>query len=242
MKRIVVFLGCVFMCFGCVTAQTSDYVPPAPYVANFEYSPPANETDKSVEVVFTVGKVEYKYAGKTAWLSTSQFANFEDAINADLPEILSSKGFTVRGPFDAYDLIPYSDKKAIDLYLSPVVTSEVIVPGERRPLDQLSVKVNIRIFLGLREIMTHELMWSKTLNFVALDVPFTSVVQAFSSESENGKIINVVFGYGKLEGVMAKEMEKQYPVVMGTIYTLIDPEEMAVIKNQTKDIKSKKGY
>ena len=122
MKRFVVFLGCVFIFYGCVTAQTSEYVAAAPYVANFEYTPPPNESDQVVEVVFTVGKVEYKHAGKTAWLMTAQFVNLEKAISEDLPEILMSRGFAARGPFESHDLIPYSDKKGIDLYLSPVVT------------------------------------------------------------------------------------------------------------------------
>jgi hypothetical protein len=237
MKRIVVFLGCVLICFGCATAQTSNYVPATPYAANFNYTPSPNESGQSVDVVFAVGKVEYKYAGKTAWLSTPQFFNFEKALNEDIPEILTSKGFTVRGSFDSYDLIPYSDKKTIDLYLLPTVTISVMIPEE---LAQLKTKVVSKIILESREIITRELMWSKSIPFAEFDAEFTSVVASYTAQ--HGKITNVTFQYLALENYMARELEKQYPVVMDTIHKLIDPEEMTIIKNQAKEIKSKKGY
>ncbi|SFN08966.1 hypothetical protein [Marinobacter pelagius] len=33
-----------------------------------------------------------------------------------------------------------------------------------------------------------------------------------------------------------------YPVMMGTIYTLIDPEEIMIIKEQAQEVKNKAGY
>ena len=41
---------------------------------------------------------------------------------------------------------------------------------------------------------------------------------------------------------MARGVEEQYPDIMGTIDSLIDPEEMEVIKKQCQELKGKKGY
>lgn len=242
MKKIMIILwcillGCILISGGCTAAPSSNpnYVP-APYVANFDYSLPPQGAVQQSPVTFTVGKVAFEYLGKKAWLSAPQFANLENAVAEDLPEILTAKGFSVRGPFDSYDLIPYADKTATDFFLLPVVAPFVLVPK----VAESPIKVTVKIRLELREIVARELMWSKTLAFTEFDVPLASVLHSYTSD--NGKIVDVDFAREVLENIMAKEMEKQYPVLMGTIYTLIDPEEMAIIKGQAQEVKSNKGY
>lgn len=237
MKKLMILLGYILIAGGCATAPSSNpnYIP-AQYVANFYYSPPSEAKNQQTPVIFTVGKVVFEYLGKKAWLSKPQFANMEKAIAEDLPEILTTKGFSVRGPFDSYDLIPYADKKAIDFFLRPVVQTLVLVPE----VAESPIKVDVKMRLELREIITRELMWSRTLTFTEFEVPLTSVLQSYTSDK--GTIVNVAFAPEAIENITAKEMEKQYPVLMATIYTLIDPEEMTIIKKQAQEVKTKEGY
>lgn len=215
---------------------------PAKHVANFDYTPPSQEAAAKHPVIFTVGKVAYKHAGKKAWLSTPQFANLGDAIEADLPEILAAKGFDLRGPFDSYDLITYADKKAIDFFVLPVVTALVGIPDPlyRSEMGEATAKLTVKIDLQFLEIITRELMWSKSLDFTELEVPLLEIIQAYEAQYE--KITELFFRAEAIENLMAKEVEKQYPVVMGTTYKLIDPEEMLIIKKQAQEVKSKEGY
>ncbi|MFO7559021.1 MAG: hypothetical protein R6X10_09350 [Desulfobacterales bacterium] len=233
----MIVLGFILVVLGCVTAppSTSDWVPPQ-HVANFDYLPPSQAAVQQSPAVFTVGKAAFKYLGKKAWLSAPQFANLEKAIAEDLPEILTAKGFGVRGPFDSYDLIPYADKKAIDFYLLPVVTPLVMLPEYAKS----PIKVTVKIDLELREIFTREMMWSKNLTLAEFEVPFTSVLNNYTTK--DGKVVDMAFRLEALENLMAIEMEKRYPVVMDTIYKLIDPEEMTIIREQAQEVKSKKGY
>jgi hypothetical protein len=237
MKKIMVILGCIFIHSGCATAPTSNpNHMPAQYVAIFYYSPPSQAAVQQSPATFTVGKVVFEYLGKKTWLHAPQFANMEKAVAEDLPEILTTKGLSVRGPFDSYDLIPYADKKSIDFFLIPVVTPMVLLPEVAESL----IKVTVKMRLELREIITRELMWSKILTFTEFEVPVTSVLHMYTFDK--GKIVDVAFAPEALENLMAKDMEKQYPRLMETIYTLIDLEEMIIIKKQAQEVKSEKGW
>ena len=73
-----------------------------------------------------------------------------------------------------------------------------------------------------------------------LEVSIYSVWNSYTRDK--GKIVEAVFAPEALENLMAKELEKQYPVLMETFYTLMDPEEMTILKKQAQEIKSQKGY
>jgi len=237
MKKIMIILGCILISGGCTTAPKSNQNHmPAQYAANFYYSPSSQAAVQKSPATFTVGKVVFEYLGKKAWLHAPQFSDMEKAVAEDLPEILTTKGFSVRGPFDSYDLIPYADKKSIDFFLVPVVTPMVLLPE----VAESPIKVTVKMRIELREIITRELMWSKIITFTELEVPITSVLHMYTLDK--GKIVDVAFAPEALENLMAKEMEKQYPSLMETIYTLIDPEEMIIIKKQAQELKSEKGW
>lgn len=212
---------------------------PTQHVAQFDYSAPSEAAAHPSPVVLTVGKVEHRYFGKKGRLNTPQFVNFDSAIAEDLAEILTTKGFGLRGPFDSYDLIPYSDKKAMDFFLQPAVTSVVVAPEDRATAFETPIKVTVKVILELKEVVTRELMWSKSLTFGELEIPFASVVQALTAQ--HGKITDIVFAPEAIENAMARELEKQYPVLMSTIFSLIDPEEMLILKQEAQELRSKKG-
>lgn len=239
MKQIMI-LACILTGFGCVPMQGPDTaIAPTQHVAQFAYSVPSEVAVQPVPVVWTVGKVEHKYYGRNGRLNTPQFVNLDNAIAEDLAEILTAKGFGLRGPFDSYDLIPYADKKAMDFLLRPAVTS-VVVPEDRATALQTPIRVTVKVNLELREIVTRELVWSKSLTFGELEIPFASVVHVVTAQ--HGKITDMVFAPEALENIMARELEKKYPGLMSTIFTLIDPEEMLVLKQEAQELKSKKVY
>ena len=102
------------------------------------------------------------------------------------------------------------------------------------------LKVIFKMDLEAREIMTRELMWSKRLTFTEFESPLPPLIGGF--QEDNGKVNKLMFRPERLENMMAEEAEKQYPVLMKTIHTLVDSEEMAIIKKQAQELKTKKGY
>lgn len=252
---------------GCATMPTSQQETSqqevAKYVANFNYTPDSQGAPGSAGVTFGIGNVGYvpsnmpsglwmlelvaiKKAsnGKLLWFFFSQFDNLNKALEQDLPELLTAKGFSVRGPFDSYDLIPFQDKKAIDLYLIPKLELSFMVKDEKGSIIHYStgdvvdysagnVEVTGRIILELREIVTRELMWYKSIPLTKFEFPYSTRAPY---PIEKG------FKFNLIMNDVAKGIEQQYPNLMATVSKLIDPEEMRIIQKQAQELKSKKGY
>ena len=226
------------------------------YAATFEYTPVIQGAPGSAEVTFAIANPAYITDNKTILCFTSlQFGNLAKSMQDDLSELLIAKGFSVRGPFGSLDLIPYSDKKAIDLWLVPVVELSVTLKDKKEERGSIwamppvyyvsgNAEVSGKINLELREVVTRELMWSKSIPFTStfhysLRIP--NYVSSYYIEGGR-KIPNSPFDYALIMNDVAKEIEKQYPEFMATISKLIDPEEMRIIKKQAQELKSKKGY
>jgi hypothetical protein len=206
------------------------------YVADFNYEPVTQAAPGSGGVTFAIGNVGYKADDKILWLAYPQFDNLGKAIKDDLSKLLLSKGFGVRGPFDSYDLIPYSDKKAIDLYLIPTFELSLTFKDKTTPGHSIGdIEVNGKMTLELREIVTRELMWTKSIPLTKFEFPYNVVVP----DSARGQLYDIK---PFIMNDLAKGVEKQYPNLMATIFKLIDPEEMRIIKKQCQELKSKKGY
>ncbi|MFA5338556.1 MAG: hypothetical protein WC317_00190 [Candidatus Omnitrophota bacterium] len=214
----------------------------AVYVANFDYTPSSQETPGSAGVTFAIANVSFESNSFTPWPTWPQFANLDTAIKQDLNKLLAAKGFTVRGPFDSYDLIPYQDKKAIDLYAMPKLELSVVQKSNGSTL-----KISGKLTLVLKEVVTGELMWSKTTPLSEFDFPITWATAKWGKGLPWEKITAgteapIADMDVEPRNDMAKGIEKQYPELMATISKLIDPEEMRIIKKQCQELKSKKGY
>lgn len=223
------------------------------YIANFNYTPPVEKVSNPANVTFTVGSAYYKTSNGIHWFASPQFTDFSEAIQEDLTKILKAKGFSVRGPYESYDLIPFQDKKAIDLLAVPTVELTVTVKDLKEnaanmwqaAADQIqsgNVEVSGRIILEMKEITTQELMWAKIIPFRNFTFPYFVKVK-FKEYAEIKKTgSRKLYRYDPIFDGMAKGVEEQYPAIMGTIDGLIDPEEMEIIKKQCQELKSKKGY
>lgn len=221
----------------------------APYAANFIYTPASQATPNSAGVtIATIGIPTYITNSKEIWFNTLQFENFQKALKEDLPKLLTAKGFAVKGPYDSYEMIPYPDKKNIDMYLTPTAELSITSKG---PSDDLPkgvvamVKVKGKIMLELREVVTKELMWSKTIEFEEFKVPahgrivWAAGIKEHMISDPTEKTVSV--DNVTVMNDVAKGIEKQYPEIMASFFKLMDPEEMRMIKKDCQELKSKKG-
>lgn len=252
MVSMVVLLS-VISFIGCETIPASEQQEVAKYSANLSYTPASQAAPGSGGVTFAIANfscipsnvpselwmqelvwMKNVNNGKLLWFLFPQFDNLIKASKDDLSKILMAKGFSIRGPFDSYDLIPYSDKKAIDLYLIPTLELSFAQNEEKwteKVYSSGNVVVNGKITLELREIVTRELMWTKSIPLTEFEFPYR--IRAPYK-------VNDKFNFIMNEAV--KGIELQYPNLMSTIFKLIDPEEMNVIKKQCQELKSKKGF
>lgn len=226
-----ILLSVIFASFA--TAATKKQQEETPYVANFSYTPDSQAAPDSAGVTFAVN-VNYQSHAGTLWLTWPQFAGLDAAIKTDLAKLFAAKGITVRGFFDSHDLIPYQDKKASDLYAVPVLDLSIVLEQ-----NWSSAEVSGKFTLILKEIMTGELMWSKTIPLTSFSVQNLDRFRP-TKTIEDGLIQDLPKAENRND--VAKGIEKQYPELMATISRLIDPEEMRILKKQCQEIRIKKGY
>jgi hypothetical protein len=252
MRKLIALILCLIG-FGwyatiAVFAQGNDE-----YVANFNYAPPLEETPSSSDVTFTIANTFYKTSNGLHWFASPQFANFSGAMQEDLSEILKAKGFGVRGPFESYDLIPFQDKKSIDFLLLPTVELTVALKDHKEQAENMwqpaadqvqtgNAEVRGKIILEMKEITTQELMWVKTIPLKNSTFPYFIKVKFKEYERIKKSGSRGLYSYDPIFNGMAIGIEEQYPDIMGTIDSLIDPEEMEIAKKQCQELKAKKGY
>ncbi len=248
MKEFLMLLSSL-MLVGCAGAPPANPMPAELYVAEFDYTADTQAAPGSSGVTFTVSNGTYKTNRKDMlWFTYPQFGELEDGIKSDLSEILIAKGFSVRGPFASYDLIPYSDKKSIDMLLVPQTELRIEIKDQKSeceniwaapPVDILTgnVEVSGNVTVELREIATRELMWVKRVPFEQFE---------FSYRVRNCPWYNqkhgIVFDLKPIIiNDVAKGVESQYSKIMATIAGLVDAEEMNIIKKQCQEVRKAKG-
>ncbi|MFH1093486.1 MAG: hypothetical protein V1739_04945 [Candidatus Omnitrophota bacterium] len=245
MVFVFILLSVIFV--NGVTAATKKQQEETPYVANFNYTSDSQSATSSTGVtIATIGIPTYITNSKELWFNTPQFENFQKALKEDLPKLLTAKGCVVKGSYDSYEMIPYPDKKKIDLYLTPTVALFITSKGPSEILPKWvvgMVKIKGKIMLELREVVTKELMWSKTVEFEEFKFPVYSIkwaegtnVHKINDVTEKAVSVNDV----TVMNEVAKGIEKQYPAIMASFFKLIDPEEMIMIKKECQELKSKK--
>lgn len=255
MRKYLAVLTVAFLSVASVSYATMEPPEKGPekYTPSLTYTPPSSAAANSAGVTFAIGSLSYWpadvpsdlwmqelvpikkiYNGKMIWSTFPQFGNLDEALKQDFQKILMAKGFNIRGPFDSYDLIPYADKKGVDLYLTSTLGLTFALNDEKWE-DQVysvgNVTVDGKITLELREIVTRELMWTKTIPLAKIEFPYR-IRGPYQVEGKFNIIMNET----------VKGLEKQYPDLTATISKLIDPEETRIIKKQAQELKSKKGY
>ena len=251
MKKVLVIFLCLGL-VGCVTilarAQENEK-----FVANFDYTTPLEEDPNSADVTVTIVDTFYKTTNGVLWFASPQFANLSESIHEDLLKIIMSKGFNISGPYDSYDLIPFQDKKAIDLILIPIVELSVTLKDHQEKAENMwmpaadqiqtgNAVISGKFVLEMKEIVTRELMWVKTIPFKSFEFPYYNRV-TYEEYAHNKKYTpGQLYSYNPIFDGMAKGIEQQYTDMIGTIDSLIDPEEMAIIKKQAQELKSQRGY
>lgn len=247
-KSLITLLS--LMIIGCAVAPPPvQQIEAELYVAKFDYIPDAQAAPSSSGVTFTVSNGSYKTNSKDMlWFTYPQFADFENGIKSDFSDILIAKGFSVSGPFSSYDLIPYSDKKNIDMLLVPQIELNIKIKNQKSEVENIwaappvniltgNVEVSGKVTVELREIATRELMWAKSVPFEEFNFSYRVRNCPFYNQKHG-----IVFDLKPIIiNDVAKGVESQYPNIMAAIASLIDAEEMNIIKKQCQEVRKAKS-
>ena len=226
---------------------------------NFDYNP-AEATPGKTEITFAVvgSKFEVPF-GSTA---VSMFQRFASNMAGDFGEIITARGYTLRGPFETYDEMTVVDKENSELILTAEVDFQSDFSGtyiefvdsfKDRLLKNYSlgilsrggwkasgqVSVFGRISLIIKESLTNERIWTKSVNISPLTVLLSPSVMY---DQEYVTLVDVLNRDHEFYTTLGKRLDAQYDEILSRTYGYLDPSEMLIISKQASELRKRKIY
>jgi hypothetical protein len=224
---------------GCASTGNQRYTP------IFDYSPPHEAKPAAANVTFAVVGGSYPQM-------ISLFQQFSQNMSQDFFEILTARGYTVRGPFRTYDDITFPDKKGSDLILIPELQINgdasslkwdqslgVALLGQRGYTGEGVLTFTGRLNLVVAESLSREKMWTKSVELPPLTV---RVEETRMYSSDNVPIQQLLESEPAIYNGVAKALETQYKSILDKAHQYLDPDEMQIVKKQAQEIRNKKVY
>jgi hypothetical protein len=178
-------------------------------------------------------------------------------MSTDFDRALVAKGIKVSGPFGALNDMTYSDKRAADLALTPIVYINVTskeeperMIGSQGVVDYVekvvTLKVDAFVAFEMKEPLSGEKLWVKKLDLppselttvLAYGVDVVQVVNQYGGFSSDYRNNNKLLYDGR-QDTIAKLAEGWYPEIMNKAWTYLDTTEMLELKKQVEEIRKK---
>jgi hypothetical protein len=240
--RLFALLAFALFLTGCASnAPVKEEIKTIP---TFDYQPPGKSPVDSASVAFALVNPQFPDAWKSL-LSVYPFDKFSKNMATDFEEILSDRGFRLRGPFRTYDELTFPDKSETDLILTPKIEIDLNGIGRTTAGKDLlgtvsyrwkgTVNLGGRITINLNESLSNERMWTKSIELPSKSIPYESKK---SSES-------IVWGNIpdlELNNIIANALQEYYLLTMDKVWIYLDPKEMAMVKQQAQLLKDRKRY
>jgi len=229
--------------------------PPDPIVvrvpAKFDFSPPSRALAASAGI--TIALVKPLYVGKNPEYYVPPFNEMASSMANDFEELLTAKGFTVRGPFGSRDEMVFNDKQnsnfilEIGIELKPeynrkdsptkifVIGGQPSVTYDHKMSGEITLSGNL--ILNVKSSQYGELIWKKNIALEAASFTYNGSMTWRGNTptmAEELKQDNLVYN------TLSVELEKFYQKSFKLAWQQIDPQEMISVADQAKKA-DKKG-
>lgn len=229
---IVILVVCVVLT-GCAV-----HVEPEPprAIITFDYMPPET-TPGSANLTFAV--VGAEIVGGERGTPIPLFKTFASNMTKDFAEILTARGFSVKGPFQDYDIMTYTDKEGSDL----ILTAEVEFSSDTTQIRYSSIGrlsglmiVSCHVNLVAYESLTRNRLWTKSVAITPITVELIS-----RKVYPNGaNLATLLVNENKFHNDVGRALEGQYTEVLNRIYGYIEPKAMAIVGEASKKLRKQK--
>ncbi len=246
MKKALLSIAILMLFTGCFGPQQAVQTK---QTFTFDYAP--KESGKSGSANMVLAMVQPYYASEFTSGSGELFKAFQTALGGDIEELILSKGFTLKGPYQGYDEMVFEDKKRTDILIqieiSPRFTAQeggwktnISILGPSNNTYSYSGKASLvgKINISGVEPLTNEKIWSKSVLIPNVENISISTSNRYTRVLNSVELINDPGVYNEL----GKALRTQYGGIMEKIAAHFNVEEFSSMKNQIRELKSKKGY
>jgi hypothetical protein len=237
MKKIIPLLTIVLMgCFASKTPVSNTTRIPA----RFDFSPPSRT--QAGATAMTIALVRPIYITKNPEYYVAPFSEMSTNMGNDFEEMLTAKGFKIRGPFGSRDEMVYNDKQSCDFAFSAEIDLQptynrkykydaglgAIVPASYRMSGEITLGGNL--VLTASSPQYGEKIWKKNIALDKASFTYSGTTKwnNIPSVAEELKEDNLFYN------TLSRELEKFYDKAMNLAWKQIEAEEMKSVADQAK--------
>lgn len=230
--------------FGC-GGRTAEPIPSP--IATFDFTPPSSAAPNSAGVSFAI--VNGRFAEGWEWSGDQLFTRFATHLGSDFYEALAARGFTSRGPFQSYDEMTFPERQNSDLVLEPNLDLQITIGGLEAKADLFggrtfsgSLQLTGRVNIIVRESLSNERMWVRSIDVLPASVDWKGRERHKKKDLEglsDSAIRQVVANDPGFRDALIPQLTGLYDRVMQTAWKYLDPDEMALVKQQAQEVRSR---
>lgn len=252
-KRFIPLVLFFFLFIGCFAPKQTPTVA-TPLIqripARFDFSPPSRAQAGATNI--TIAMVKPTYVGKNPEYFVNPFNEMAVNMASDFDELLTAKGFTIRGPFGSRDEMTYNDKinsgfiMEIGIELNPLYNRKYSTTAHSPSFADLMLNKNApttytnkmygQVTLGgnlvikAKSAQYGELLWTKSIALEAASfacpgqITWTGIPNMQEELNKDDLVYNT----------LSRELEKLYTKALNLAWQQIDPAEMKTVAEQGK--------
>ncbi len=251
---ILIGISIVAIIFASCTVSKNNIAPPPKIIIpDYDYTPPGTATSGSAKM--KIALFNPSYSGTFKYSNKSPFKQFRTSLSKDFEEILTARGYIIKGPFDAYDFMTYSDKQEcelglfvdIDLDLEQTSGGWVITPAEpyRNHWNQgkagfqsysgtLNLSGKISIYVG--ETITKQKLLIKSVSLPQSDF------QVSADKTYELGTTGIPLDNTGVHNPISNALLDFYKTTMQQAWNLIETSELAHVNAQVPEIRKNAGF
>lgn len=248
------FIGVLFIAGCSVQKQVAA---PAKQTFTYDYKTPSSSRPGSANTLLAL--VRPAYAKGFSFSGTDVFANFQQAMAANIEELLIARGYTLKGPYASFDEMVFNDKKdadiALEIEIEPKFTASeggwkthaasfgqiLLSSGSNTPVSY-SYEGTISL-IGKINIVGYEPLSKEKLLVKSIEIPSILNINISTSKWVASPAYDLAFfNDPNVYNALGAALQQQYKGIMQKIDAHFDPREFAALKAQIKELKAKKSY
>ncbi len=239
------FLAFIVAVFLFVASATPKQATSKLVIPDYDFAPPSRVEAGSAKI--KIALFQPIYPSNFANSTISPFDKFRSGMSTDFEELLTARGYVIKGPYDSYDNMTYSDKTQcelgliVELALNIKETSGgwkmnlgVYTKGnqEYKATLTLSGKVNIYVI----ETFTKQKLLVRSVNVPQSDLEVTS-----EGKYELG-LTGIPYKDPGIHNPIANALSGFYKSTMKQAWDLLEEDELKQVQKQVPQIRKEAGF
>jgi len=210
---------------------------------------------KSPSVPYVIGIVNTNLKKSKVVAYNNVNSSLSRALNFAISEIITAKGFKMKGPYSSFDDITYRDKKMIYLAYVPklnLIVNTIDKKVERHKLyyhETGIIKLSGSLEISVDEPMTGQAFIKKRINLADLDISEPYIYEKQTSTGDGsltGGLMDKIGAnkvlHNNFEAAYARAVNKFYTKAVKKIEKYIDREEIISYKDDILKLKGLKRF